>query len=548
MTKKILLVLLAVVLALSLSIVGCTAPAEEEEEEEEEPEWNTCVLAKHSLAHETFLPWTGGAIEKSYLGGTIYEPLTYRDREGNLSPLIATDWDMSEDGMMWTVTIRDDVEWQEEGLYDGDLGVLNSTDVAYTFERLMGDDSVSHIKAGLAEAIDYIETPDPTTVVFHMAAPNVAFMVTYSSADMMGVVCKKYVEEVGDMAASSKPIGTGPYTLSQHVPGAHIILETIDDVLSHWRIMPDFQYLKFMLLPDMSARVIGLLAGDIHFSDIGTEVVSELEDGGIVILPQHQYQAATDIIRLGGLNKVRGGAFYDPTNPWTDETPVGDTTAGALVRQALNYAVDKEAIIDSIYEGVGGVATHSITIPPWTAGTAPYSYNPTLAMDLLEQAGYGDGFEITLIEDGRYSHPLNALAVEEYWEDIGLTVAIETTTWPDLRARWAAGELSHGYAWTHRTPPSSIDPLLSINMAFNPDGVLADYSDETTETYREDFSTELNLDLRAAILEEFGEYVHEAATQVFLVSVFTPIAISPLLDEPRDTYDLNEYPEYISRK
>ena len=536
MRKRILLISLAVVLALSVGLVGCTEPVVPEV-------WDTLVLAKHSLAHETFLPWTGGAIEKSYLGGTIYEPLTLRDREGNLEPCIATDWEMSEDGMAWTVTIRGGVEFHEE------WGVLNSTDVKYTFERLMGDDSVSHIKAGLVEAIASIETSGPNTVVFNMAEPNVAFMVTYSSADMMGVVCKAYVEEEGDVGASAKPIGTGPYTKNEHVPGAHIILRTIEDVEDHWRIIPDFEYLKFMLLPEVSARVIGLLAGEIHFSDIGTEVVPEIEAGeGVSILNQHQYQAATDLIRLGGQNKVGGGAFYDPTNPWTDETPVGETTAGALVRQAMNYAIDKTALVNSIYEGVGGVAPVPIGVAQWLADLDPYYYDPTTAMDLLDTAGYGDGFDVILLEDARYSHSLNALAVAAYWEDIGLTVTIETHTWPDIRGRWATGALSHGYAWCHRTPPASVDPLLAINMGFNPYGVLADYSDEATETYRTGFSAELDLEVRADILDDFGEYVNAMATQVFLVNIFTPVAVSDLLDEPRDMYDLNEHPEYIERK
>jgi ABC-type transport system substrate-binding protein len=272
--------------------------------------------------------------------------------------------------------------------------------------------------------------------------------------------------------------------------------------------------------------VIGLLAGEIHFSDIGTEVVPQIEEGeGVGILNQHQYQAATDLIRLGGLNKLDPeGGQYDPTNPWTDTTPVGETTAGALVRQAMNYAIDKTAIIDSIYEGVGGVAPVPIGVAKWLADLDPYSYNPSMAIDLLEQAGYGDGFEVTLLEDGRYSHALNALAVADYWEDIGLTVTIETHTWPDIRGRWATGDLSHGYAWCHRTPPAAVDPLMAINMAFNPGGVLADYSDD------------------------FGEYVNAMATQVYLVNIFTPVAVSDLLDEPRDMYDLNEHAEYISRK
>jgi len=551
--NRILLISLAVVLAISLGVVGCTT---EPEPEVPGPE-GTLVIARASLAHETFLPWTGGAIEKNYLSGTIYESLTIRDREANVLPCIATDWEMAEDGTSWTVTLREGVQFHEG------WGELTSEDVKYTFERIMGEDSISHIKGGLQGTIDSIETAGNHTVIFHLNAPDIAFIKTYTSPDMMGVVCKRYLEQYGDEVAASNPIGTGPYVLDEHVVGAHIILRAIDDYENHWRmgtvsdITKYFEYLKFMILSDTSARVLGLVTGEIHMADIGVEVVDQIVAAeGVSVIPDIEFLAATDIIRLGGLHKLdtHVPSRYDTTNPWSDDSAVGgyEYTAGALVRQAMNLAIDKEAIVESIYEGVGSPAPASMSIPEWTTTLDAYPYNPALAETLMDDAGYpevdGVRFSITIIEDGRYSHSFNALAVESYWEAVGIDVTIETWAWPTVRAAWAAGELNVGKAWCHRTPPSSGDPAIAINMAFDPAAVLGDYSDETTEALRTAMLTELDPDERTDILKDFGAHVNDVATQVFLVSVLGPLGVSDLLDEPRDAFDLKENIEQIHRK
>lgn len=173
----------------------------------------------------------------------------------------------------------------------------------------------------------------------------------------------------------------------------------------------------------------------------------------------------------------------------------------------------------------------------------------------MDDAGYPrsapsavDRFSITIIEDGRYSHPVNAIAVESYWEAVGIDVTIETWTWQALRAAWAARTLNVGYAWMHRTPPGAGDPAITVNMAFDPAAVLGDYSDATTETLRTEMLGELNPTLRTQKLEDLGAYVNDVATQVFLISVLGPLGVSDLLDEPRDVFDIKENIEQIHRK
>jgi peptide/nickel transport system substrate-binding protein len=561
--NRILFISLAVVLALSVGLIGCNG----EEPIEGQPQ-GTLTIARASLAHETFLPWTGGAIEKNYMSGTIYEPLTLRDRDGEMLPCLATDWELSTNGTQWTVTLRDDVTFHDAA--GTDWGPMTSEDVKYTFERLMGEDSISHIRGSLvgSNGIDSIVTDGDDTVIFNMKAPNVAFMNTCTGPDMMGVVCKSLFDTYGDEVAASNPVGTGPYVLDSHVVGSYILLKTVGNWTGQWRMSqlvsggadPEkyFQYLKFMVVPELSARVIGLLAGDYDIAEIGSEVVDQVEgQPGYEVLPDIVALLATDIIRFGGLNQLDEYCEpprYDPTNPWADNTTVGDTTAGVLVRQAMNLAVNKTEMLATIYEGTGIPAVASMSIPEWTSTLTPYDCDPAQAEDLLDDAGYTrsapeavDRFSMTLLYDERYSAADVALAVADYWEAVGIDVTLEQRVWTTLRADWSAGDLNTGYAWTHRTPPTSLDPMLAINMAFDPAAVLGDYSDDATEVLRDAIANELNLAQRTQYVKDLGEYVHDAATQVFLVGLYGPIGVSTDLAEPRDVFDLKEDLELVHR-
>ena len=551
----------------------------------------TLVIARTSLATETSLPWTGGAIEKNYLSGTIYESLTMRTRDSTPTPCIATGWSCTPDAKNWTFTIRQGIPFHDAA--GNTYGYLTAADVKYTFERLASNGantwpiypaSNSHIAGGLQGALGSnitaaIEVVGDDTVIFHLVVADVAFPKTYTGPDMMGVVCKSYVQAYGDAVAASNPVGTGPYVKDSQVGGSYIKLRVIDNWATHWRFGPltaadptkYFRYIKFVIVPSQNDRVQGLINDDYQMIEAVSTVVAQIEaDVNCDVLPDITYVSATDVIRLGGLNQLDTYAHvpadpvarYDASRPWADPTVVGNKTAGQLVRQALNLAINKTAMLDTIYEGAGSPAVASMTIPEWVSTLTAYPCDPALAETLMDDAGYPrsapsavDRFSITLIEDGRYSHSLNALAVESYWEAIGIDVTIETWTWTALRAAWlkgggTPGNLATGainYAWCHRTPPTSGDPALAINMVFDPAATLGDYTEATEDALRVAMITELNPTLRTQKLKDLGAYVNAQATQVFLVSTYTPIGIRKELAEPRDVFDLKENPELIHR-
>jgi ABC-type transport system substrate-binding protein len=485
---------------------------------------------------------------------------------------------MSADAKNWTFTIRQDIPFHDAA--GNTYSNLTAADVKYTFERIASPASISPISYGLrgdlgSNVTAQIEVVDNATIVFHLVVSDVAFLKSYTGPDMMGVVCKSYIQAYGDAVAASNPVGTGPYVLDSHLVGSYIQLRVIDNWATHWRFGPltasdptkYFQYIKFMIVPGQNDRAQGLINNNYQMIEADPTVVPQIEaDPNCQVLPDITVVAATDTIRMGGLDQLDTYvhipadpiARYDASRPWADNTTVGNKTAGQLVRQALNLAINKTALLNTTYAGVGGVAAAPLSIPEWISALSPYPYDPALAQTYLTDAGYGSGFNVTLIYDQRYSNALLAVAVKSYWDAIGVNTTVQLMTWINLRAVWlyggnTPGNLATGptnYAWVFRTPPpmpSSGDPALAVNTVFDPASAFGDYSEPTEDALRLAYLAETDPALRTQKLKDLGAYVNAQATQVFLVSVYTPIGVRKTLAEPRDVFDLKENPELIHR-
>jgi ABC-type transport system substrate-binding protein len=504
---------------------------------------------------------------------------------------------MTPDGKNWTFTIRQGIPFHDNA--GNNYGNLTAADVKYTFERLASNGantaplypvSKSHIAGGLQGDLGTnitaaIEVVGTNTVIFHLVKVDIAFDKTFTGPDMMGVVCKSYIQSHSDEVAASNPVGTGPYVKDSQVVGSYIKLRVTaavgDNWSTHWRFGPltaadptkYFRYIKFAIVPNDSVRAQGLINNDYQMVEVPPTVVPQIEaDNNCAVYPDITFVAATDIIRMGGLDKLDSFAHVPPTDPvkrystsrpWADNTSMGgNDTAGTYVRRALNLAINKTAMLDTIYEGVGGVAAASMSIPEWVSTLTPYPYDPAAAVSNLTAAGYGSGFNVTLIADERYSDALVAVAVKSYWDAIGVQTTIKSTTWAALGLDWQKGGNTTGnlavdptnptnpnynYAWCHRTPPSSGDPALAINMAFDPAASKGDYSEETVDALRLSMLGELIPATRTAKLKALGAYVNAQATQVFIVSVYGPIGVRTTLAEPRNVFDLKENPELIHR-
>jgi peptide/nickel transport system substrate-binding protein len=469
------------------------------------------TVALSTLEAETFLPWNGGGGRTPYLE-LIYEYLVYVDPvTEEPTPGLATSWEMADDGMSWTFEIREGVPFHE------DWGELTAEDVAYSIEKIISEDSIAGPAGSMRKLIESVEAVDTYTAVIHMLAPFPELLRGYlTDANQTLIVCKEYVESVGEEEANLHPIGTGAYTLAEeHEQAQPIVLKAVEGVENHWRVTPEFETITLLNVPEEATRVAMLLAGEVDLAPISYDSIETIEAAeGLHIesVPRNW----SPLIRFGGIMDPEiSPELYVAENPWND----------VRVRQAMNYAVDKEAIAEEIFHGQAEPGGSSMPVPPFF-DVEPYPYDPDKAKDLLAEAGYEDGFPITLktfTTNPGAELPLIGEAVALYWEAIGLDVTINQTDWGTVRGEWTGGKATT-FVWTHRGLAFG-DPLTALNTDFglNP---FTTYATADTMAMLTELGEEFDAEAREELAWDMATYVRDNATGVFLVFANEPYGAS----------------------
>ena len=226
---------------------------------------------------------------------------------------------------------------------------------------------------------------------------------------------KRHIESAGEQGAERHPVATGPWKFVEHVRGDRIVYEAVEN---HWRATPHFKRLVFLKVPEPATRMAMLRAGSVDVIEIGGEYVEELKKVGVrtLVMPNVSWV----YIILGGQWPTK--ATYDPKVPWAQP----DADRARKVRLALNLAVDKQAIMQRMLGGLGSVvgSWHTYPSDPWATDALkkPFPHDPARAKALLTEAGYPNGFEVTMnltAWPGRGYLPDVGEAVATYWEKVG---------------------------------------------------------------------------------------------------------------------------------
>ena len=471
---------------------------------------DTLTVALSDLGEETFLPWNGGMGRNSYLF-MIYECLAYTDpKTEQMMPGLATKWEMSPDGKTWTFWIRKGVPFHEG------WGELNAEDVKYSIERVMDPKSIATAASSLRAMIEKVEVPEPYKVVISLKSPYIGLIDNYLyDGNPSGIiVCKKYVETVGDEKASTHPIGTGPYTLAEeHKKGGPIKLKTIEGVEKHWRVTPEFKTVTFLSIREEATRVVMLKSGEADLAPISYDSIDTIKASGlrIVSIPK----SWNPLIRFGGI-VTTDPKRYNPANPWVKKE----------VRQALNYAVDKEAIAKNIFKGEAVSSGADAPVTAWL-DIPTYPYDPAKAKQLLAAAGYPNGFPVTLktfTSSPGAELPIIGEAVAMYWKAIGIDAKIVPTDWGTLRSEIIGAKTSN-FLWTHRNG-AFVDPGMALDLNFDVNNVFTTYATpESTSRYTK-VKAELDLKKRDQLVKEFGLFVRDEAAGIYLVIANEPYGAS----------------------
>jgi peptide/nickel transport system substrate-binding protein len=465
-------------------------------------------IAMPGFEDETFLPWNGAAGRKFYVD-TIYEYLIYLN-PGTREPVpgLATAWNMTPDGKTWTISLRQGVQFQEN------WGEFTSEDVKFTFEKIMDPSSKASQASTFRSSIDSIVAKDKYTVVFNLKTPDYFLWSKFSNMISNFIVSKAYVQKVGDSAADSHPIGTGAFTLSDHQRGVSIKVSTVPGVENHWRVKPEYKDITFKSVPEESTRVAMLKAGEADMAPISMDSVETVKASKLNIMSIKDMWAPR--IVFGGLVQT------DPnrTNaiaPWAKKE----------VRQALNYAIDKDSIARNIFHGQASANFNPFL---FSSQTPAYPYNVAKAKQLLQAAGYPDGFQVNLYTCARSPGaqlPDIGLAVATYWEAAGIKVKVTPTDYPTIRTAWNAGKANDMF-WTHiAQPPLSKDDSGTLTAGYTDKSVFATFTSTELNTKVAAALNEGDVTKRAAVMDDIYSYLIDQADYLYLTTVNEPYAAIP---------------------
>lgn len=440
--KKRGILFLVFALLLSLALVGCsgnssTGGTKEDEEKdtgteegtketEETAGGGTLVFGRggDSTSLDPAVTTEGEAFKVTK---NIFETLiNFGEQDTEIEAGLATEWETSEDGLKHTLKLREGVKF-----HDGTD--FNAEAVVYNFERWKAGNAEQfyYYNSQFGDKIDSVVAVDTYTVEFNLNKPIAPFFKNLAMSPF-GIASPAAIEKHGEKFIEN-PVGTGPFVFKEWKRNDRITIEKFAD---YWQEgLPKLDQVIFRSIPENSARLNALASGEVDLIDgVNFSDVATIEGN-----PDLQvFERPTLNVAYLGLTNTRG--------------PLQDK----LVRQALNHAVDKKALIEAFYAGAADPAINPM--PPVVAGyndaVEDYPYDPEKAKELLKEAGYENGFEMELwampvprpyMPDGQKV----AEALQANFEAIGVKAKIVSYEWGTYLEKANNGEAdSFLLGWT----------------------------------------------------------------------------------------------------
>jgi peptide/nickel transport system substrate-binding protein len=378
----------------------------------------TLVFAVESLAAQTLDPILEQRPGNAVYQAAMYDSLVGFDIDkGGIGPGVAERWELDEDGQAWTFYLRPDQKF-----HNGDK--LTAEDVKFSLQRQMAPNSVAASAATFRRTIKSIDVVDELTVRINTVSPQIGLPASLSRAVAPegAVMPKTYIEKVGEDEFRRKPVGSGPWRFGKNVPGDRIEFVAVD--YPHWRGTPHFKELQVLMVPEESTRMAMTRTGEAAIASIGPDTMRSAVRGGLEVLSvpgtmQALYQ------------------FWGLYRPEVKDNPI----TKPRVRQALSLAIDRQAIIDQVMNGLASKPypfatfgyTEYFSADHWRKwGDTAYRYDPVEAKKILAEEGYPNGFELnfanTALPGTQFMVDVGT-AVVDMWTKIGIRVNSTNYEW-----------------------------------------------------------------------------------------------------------------------
>lgn len=449
----------------------------------------------------------------------MVDTLLKADAKGNIGPSLAKSWETSSDGLTITFHLQSGVKFSDGTPFD-------AAAVKYNMDRFLNPKTKSATKNpyNLVKETDVI---DPLTVQMKLSKPSEALFMAFSNTNI-GMISPASIplnsDQYFNLIGTNAPVGTGPYELKDYVKGDHV---TVVRNPNYWGKPPYYDEVEFFITPTAATRESLLLSGQVDISlDPPLADLASLANNPDVKIDQ----AVSDRVLFVGLNTTT--KYLD--NP--------------KVRQALNYAIDKEAIVKNILMGYGKPVDSPMPSDffGYCAGTPQYTYNPTLAKQMLQEAGVPANWQLRFASPtGRYPEDYQvSQAIAGYLKDVGVDAQLKTTDWGSYMS-WLTGHKPadavtdmYFLGWSGGYPHGSVTMSMFQTGTFFNDGF---YSNPKLDALISSADAQPDLKQSADMYCQANQIVWADAPWIFLYQGYYPILqsskIQGLVVLPSEKFD-----------
>ncbi len=426
---------------------------------------------------------------------------------GDFEPLLAESWEKSPDGMVWTFKLKKGIKF-----HDGTP--FNAQAVKFSLDRAM------IMKGGpewyLTQCLEpekSIEVVDDYTIKFNLTKPLATFLPVLAQTVSM-VVSPAAVEAHGGIEPgkinewmANNGVGTGPFKVVKRTPGEQVLLEANPD---YWGGKPQINKIIFKVIQEASNLVMLLKSGQID-----------------MILRGLTYKDYADLEKTDGIKLYKKEDWAEVRfSPCSFKCPPMDNMK---VRQALNYAVNKKALIDKVCYGYAAVLDSPVPPGMWSHDGSlwPYSYDPKKAKALLKEAGFADGFTTEMgYPEADAERREVAMIVQSNLRDVGVKVKLSGYSWPTYLDKYWAGSLPLLMAkWSPLPDPDFLLTSQFHSKNHGKGGNVCFYTNPQVDELLDKAKVEVDTEKRKEMYVQIQKLVLHDAPWVFLYSPMRLIAM-----------------------
>lgn len=421
----------------------------------------------------------------------------YSEEDGiTVVPDLATEWSVSDDGLTWTFTLREGVTW-----HDGEP--FTAEDVKFTVDNIINPDVNAQFRNALA-GITETAVVDPQTVTITSEEPlgSLPTILAYNIA-----IAPKHVLEGQDLNKLTEfvqnPVGTGPYRVTEIVPGDRVALEANAD---YFEGAPSIQNLVYRVIPDVNQVVAQLQTGELDMASIEAANRGTLEGSGNVSFT----------------STLETSTFCIYTN--NHRFPFED----AMVRKAATMAIDRQLIVDELLLGEAEIATgpYSAAFGDfYNENLEPYPYDTAQAETVMTEAGFvkeggfwakgGErvSFEL-LVDQGNPVREQLALVVQQFLQDFGFEVNVTVVEWSVYIKRGSGnpGDYDTRTGWRFTSPDPDKTSEYGTDGAVNHYG----YSNPEVDELFQQGRIEIDQEARVDIYHQIQQIIYDDAAIIWM--------------------------------